>query len=202
MQADAKPNYYKLYLNLWQSVADLPKPQGAKLLYAMARLFFDNVEPAEGELPKDARRIYLAKRHDLLSYRRNVINGMKNTGKNRAKKRAETDAETDAETTSKTRSGNGTGFSASADAVPADMLEVGTYPEAHPRPIPNHVPAVVAMGATNSKQETISGARGATHAPRAARAAGSKPMNTSSSMTLDEYRALPASVTRGGVDGL
>jgi len=85
MPTDQKPSYYKVHRDLWRSVDDLPFPQNAKLLYALIRLFFENVEPSERELPREARRIYFAKRQDVLSYRRNVLNGKRNHGGRRLK---------------------------------------------------------------------------------------------------------------------
>lgn len=97
MPTDQKPSYYRVHRDLWRSVADLPHPQGAKLLYALIRLFFENVEPSTRELPREARRIYFAKRQDVLSYRRNVLNGKRNHGGRRMKAPTKTAPENDAE---------------------------------------------------------------------------------------------------------
>lgn len=76
--ADDTPTYYKFYAGTFQAVSSLPKAKAAKLLYAMHVYFFTGVEPADGELPAEAQRMFDMQKESIASYRRNAINGTKN----------------------------------------------------------------------------------------------------------------------------
>lgn len=88
------PTYYRLYRDTWEAVSTLPRAQAAKLLYAMAAHFFDGSEPADGDLPRQARAFYDLQRTALESYRRNAINGARNRSKPEQKPTEEQDQET------------------------------------------------------------------------------------------------------------
>lgn len=76
--ADETPSYYKFYAGTFQAVSSLPKAKAAKLLYAMHVYFFTGVEPADGELPAEAQRMFDMQKSSIASYRRNALNGTKN----------------------------------------------------------------------------------------------------------------------------
>lgn len=72
------PSYFKLQKEIWDAANDLPKAQARKLLYAIEALYFTGEEPEEGELPREARRMFDMHRYAIESYRRNSIKGAKN----------------------------------------------------------------------------------------------------------------------------
>lgn len=184
-----RPDYYRLYHDKWQVIKGLPKPQGRKLLYAVLGLFFDGIEPAAGDLPREAQRAYLIMRPDILRYRRNVLNGSKNGRRNERKavenmpekgpqKPPETEQETEVQTDD--------GFHASSGALPADILKVGTYPDTN-----QDTALGTDMDSTISNKKSVISTRGASYAPRAARANGTPPIiDTHSTVSPTELEHL------------
>lgn len=117
---DDTPNYYKFYADSWQVVSSLPKAKAAKLLYAMHAYFFDGVEPAEGELPAVAQRMFDMHRASIASYRRNALNGTKNR-QNRDESGAKTVTKPTPKATPKTVSV----LKGSNEGLPAETQKVG-----------------------------------------------------------------------------
>ncbi len=122
------PNYFKLYFDTYQLAAELPAPQGAKLLFALDRLFFEGIDPGEKELPRDAKRIYFAKRPAVLAYRRSALNGMENDPKTHTENHPNIDPKND----TKNDSESDTVFCEPTSALPADTQSLGTHPDADP----------------------------------------------------------------------
>lgn len=117
---DDTPNYYKFYADSWQVVRSLPKAKAAKLLYAMHAYFFDGTEPAEGELPAVAQRMFDMHRASIASYRRNALNGTRNR-QNRDESGAKTVTKPTPKATPKTVSV----LKGPDDGLPAETQKVG-----------------------------------------------------------------------------
>ena len=74
------PSYYKLQWDLWHSAKTLlPEAQLGKFLCAVAEYYFTGTEPPEGRLPKNAQALFDSHRSAIASYRRNALNGTKNS---------------------------------------------------------------------------------------------------------------------------
>lgn len=121
MQTETAPRYMRVFRDTWELANELPRPQGAKLIFAMMRLFFEGDEPCEGELPRDASRAYQAQRRAILAYRRSVLNGMRNDPK--ARENSQVSSQISAEKPKETDAG----FWSLIDGLPAETLEVGGY---------------------------------------------------------------------------
>lgn len=80
--SDARPNYYKLHSDTYDTITSrLTRAQAAKLLLAIAAYYFDGTEPTERDLPSPAMALFDMLRPSLASYRRNAINGARNRQK-------------------------------------------------------------------------------------------------------------------------
>lgn len=170
-----KPSYYRLYRDVWEPIRDtLPPAQGAKLLYAMVRLFFDDVEPKAGALPKSAQAIYDIQRAAIRNYRRNALNGAKNSPKVAQRTQGKRDQEPRPVFAPKTDMKTDDSSRAAVVELPVDSQEAGTHPD--PNPSPNPDPIVgQGLGTDNNNHEPRTnnqptGADGAFSTPRPARA--------------------------------
>lgn len=90
----SRPNFFSLYdegkTPSWQIIRDeLPPAQGAKLLYALAFLFFEGEEAEGFSLPREAKTIYQAMKPSVAQYRARVLNGMKANDERTARESAE-----------------------------------------------------------------------------------------------------------------
>lgn len=170
-----KPSYYRLYRDVWEPIRDtLPPAQGAKLLYAMVSLFFDDVEPKAGALPKSAQAIYDIQRAAIRNYRRNALNGAKNSPKVAQRTQGKHDKEPRPVLEPKAGMKTDGSFRTVTEELPVDSHEAGTHPDPNPSPNPNQMVGQD-LGANNSNQESRSnnqptGAGGAFSTPRPARA--------------------------------
>lgn len=117
---DDTPNYYKFYADSWQVISSLPKAKAAKLLYAMHAYFFDGTEPAEGELPAVAQRMFDMHRASIASYRRNALNGTKNR-----QNRDESGAKTVTKPTPKATPKTASVLKGPNEGLPAETQKVG-----------------------------------------------------------------------------
>lgn len=118
------PSYYKFYADTWRVVSSLPKAKAAKLLYAMNAYFFDGTEPADGELPAVAQKMFDMNKANIASYRRNALNGTKNR-KSQNKTNARVVTEPDDEPTSKTSDVLSMVLEGVDDCLPAETQKVG-----------------------------------------------------------------------------
>lgn len=87
--ADETPSYYRLRRKTVEGLNDMLTPmQAAKVLYALEMLFFygTGLDDLGLSLNKQARGAYVYYEDTVLNYRKNVLNGSKNTGEKTARK--------------------------------------------------------------------------------------------------------------------
>lgn len=192
-----KPNYYRLFRDVWEPIRDtLPPSQGAKLLYAMVKLFFDDVEPKPGTLPKAAQAMFDIQRTSIRNYRRNALNGAKNAPKISQEAREEPNRKPGSEFELEADMEIDDGLHAGTDTLPASFMVLGTHPDVDPGHDP--APALgLTVGTNNNNQETTtnnqpSGTGGAFSTPRPARAVSETHKRTASTDNVAVTEDIPS----------